>query len=154
MEIRFNHNFYVMNMDDDFDYDSFENKLIDKLKKYYYPKTFNEIFKIKKNETWDIEFDLTYNNVEDILVYKKNKMVKDEDYILYRIHIPVPKKGEIYWGIEEDNFISNIGKANIDYFNIVKRPDLNDFINLHLYLIECILLGIKNIFPVPTNFQN
>lgn len=145
MEIRFNHSFYVMNMDDNFDYDSFENKIIEKLNKDYDVKRLEAIFKINNENLWDIEFDLIYNNVEEILVYKKRQIVKKEKCLLYKIHIPVPKKKEIYWGIEEENFLANNAKLNLDNFSLVKKSDLNDFSDINTYLIDCVFLAIKNI---------
>lgn len=145
MEIRFNHNFYVMNMDDNFDYDSFENKINEKLYKDYDTKRLEAIFRTNNENLWDIEFDLIYNDVEEILVYKKRQIIKEEKCLLYKIHVPVPKKKEIYWGIEEVNFLSNKGKLNLDNFSVVKKSDLNHFSDINAYLIDCVLLAIKNI---------
>lgn len=148
MEIRFNHNFYVMNIDEDFNYDSIENKIIDKLLKYHYPKTFEDVFKkVKDDNTWDLEFNLIYNNVKKILIYKKQRVIKKQKYISYTIHIPVPTKADVSWGIELENFISNniMSKISLDDFEILNHPEYQDYNNINDYFVESIFLGIKEI---------
>ncbi|PXY43033.1 hypothetical protein [Flavobacterium hydrophilum] len=59
MEIAFNHNFYVRNMDENFNYDFIENQNHDKLTNCYYPKTIKDLFMIEKgNEIENLEFNL------------------------------------------------------------------------------------------------
>ncbi|OXB16862.1 Imm9 family immunity protein [Flavobacterium reichenbachii] len=148
MEIRFNHNFYVMNIDENFDYDSIENLIIDKLDKYYHPKKIRDIFKIEYGDSaWDLEFNLIYNNVDKILVYKKKKVVKKENYVSYTIHIPVPKNIDVVWGVEKENFISNnvMNKIVLDDFEILNHPKYENYINIYDYFADSIVLAIKNI---------
>lgn len=149
MEIRFNQSFYVMNIDDDFDYEGFENKLLKKLTSSYTPKSLEEVFKVKEdNRIVDVEFDIIFNNVKDILVYKKKTIKKKQNYILYTIHIPVPKRNDISWGANENNFISNdfLSKISIKDFEILNHPDYGNFETLNNFFIECSFLGIKKIF--------
>ena len=144
----FNHSFYVMNIDENFNYDLVENNLIDKLCKYYDSKSLKDVFKITEDDNaWDLEFNLIYNNVEKILVYKKKRIAKKEKLVSYTIHIPVPKKIDVVWGIERENFISNnvMNKIALDDFEILDHLDYEKYNNIDDYFIESIFLAIKKI---------
>lgn len=152
MEIVFNHNFYVMNMDENFDYDFLEKEIIDQLNNHHYPKTFKELF-LTKNDIEDLEFNLIYNNVQKILVYKKRRLQNKQKHLSYTIHIPVPKKSEVIWGIKDENFLSNavMSKILLDDFEILDHPAYQDFSNTEDYFIQSIILGIKKIVEETQN---
>ncbi|MFB9078914.1 Imm9 family immunity protein [Flavobacterium procerum] len=146
MEITFNHNFYVLNIDENFNYDFLESQIIDKLTNYYYPKTFKDLFISEKgNNIEALEFNLIYNNVEKILLYKKKRAKSTLKQLSFTFHIPVPKNSDVTWGIPDENFLSNniMSKILLDDFEILDYPEYENCSNIEDYFIQSIILGIK-----------
>ena len=108
---------------------------------------------LTKNDIEDLEFNLIYNNVQKILVYKKRRLQNKQKHLSYTIHIPVPKKSEVIWGINDENFLSNavMSKILLDDFEILDHPAYQDFSNTEDYFIQSIILGIKKIVEETQN---
>ncbi len=99
---------------------------------------------IKELEDWQIEFRALYNKVENIRVYKKARSNKDEKYKTIVIHIPIPSKENVSWGVEEKQYLStNIYKAGNDkYVDVLETLDYTQYSNYKDYIVDTMTKAI------------
>jgi hypothetical protein len=142
MKTLFMHNFQVIGVDDILNL-NFIEKEIEK----DFSNIFNENFE-KKIKGWNIELNLIYNNAENILLFKKGKKDIDNQYITYTIHLPIPKKDNVSWGMDRSSFIGDVvdNKLNMKNFYVLNRPPYSSFTDMNSYLVHCVYLVLKKIF--------
>lgn len=136
------HNFQVIGVDDILDLNFIERET-----EKDFSNIFNERFD-KKIKSWNIELNLIYNNTENILLFKKGKKDLDNLHITYTIHLPIPKKDHVSWGMDGRCFIGDIvdNKLNMKNFYVLNRPPYSSFNDMNSYLVHCIYLVLKKIF--------
>lgn len=81
--------------------------------------------KYEVQDDWEIQFIFRCNMVKQLLVYTRSKSYIKEKYKEITIHIPIPSKGEIDWGVRKeqeiydknhlDNIIGNFDRMDVDY---------------------------------------
>jgi hypothetical protein len=74
---------------------------------------------------WEIQFIFRYNTVKQLLVYTRGKSYIKEKYKEITIHIPIPSKDEVYWGVRKeqkvydenhlDSLINNFDRMDVEY---------------------------------------
>ena len=108
----------------------------------------------KKLDDWEVHFIFRYNNVKQILIYTKGKSHPREKYKEITVHIPIPIKTEVSWGVDLtqhiyqskdhlDNLIGNFICLHVDYSKFLNRTD---------YILSCMRRAIQSClekgFPV------
>lgn len=98
-------------------------------------------------EDWEIHFIFSYNNANSILIYKKGKSFSKERYKEITIHIPIPIRTHVNWGVEtsqhvyEENHLNNILKnfsaLEVNYKKFENRTD---------YILSCMRRAIHLCF--------
>lgn len=124
MKSRIHDDSYVIGLDE-------KRFLTDELRRILENEVDREIERIANNELpdWVLLFDFIYNEVENILIFRKNKSMTKEKRKEIVIHIPIPTKDVVSWGVNEDQFRKvklgeNILKnANILYIDPKKYSD-------------------------------
>jgi len=104
----------------------------------------------EKLKEWEVCFRFVYNNVKQILIYTKNKSYPKEKYKEIIVHIPIPVKEEIDWGVDLeqhvysdknhlDHLLQNFFCLDVDYTKFTNRQD---------YLLNSMIRSIKFCFDV------
>ena len=98
-------------------------------------------------KNWEVQFLFIYNNVKEILIYTKDKSYPKEKYKEITIHIPIPTKDIVSWGVNKDQHIyeSNHLDRIIKNFNCL-AVDLSQFKNKEDYISDCMSRAIKYCF--------
>jgi len=102
----------------------------------------------KKLNNWEVHFIYRYNNVKQILIYTKGKSYPIEKYKEITIHIAIPLKEKVPWGVDLtqhiyknenhlDNMIKNFNCLDVDYSKFTDRKD---------YILNCMERSIKFCF--------
>ena len=141
------HNLQVIGVDDVIDLN-----LIEKEIEKDFSNIYNESFD-KKIEDWDIELNLVYCNAENILIFKRAKKDLENKQIIYTVNLPIPKKKDIPWGMNDSSFIGDIvdNKLNLNNFYVLERPPHNSFSDMDSYVVHCVYLSLKKIFEKEKN---
>lgn len=147
MDILFMHNFQVIGVDDILDLNLIEKEIENDFSNIY-----NESFD-KKIKGWNIELNLIYNNAENILIFKKGKKDIENQHITYTVHLPIPKTGNVSWGMDDSSFIGDVvdNKLSMKNFYVLDRPPYESFKGIDSYLVHCTYLGLKKIFEEEKN---
>lgn len=104
-----------------------------------------------KNEKlldWEVCFRIIYNNVRTILIYTKNKSYVNEKYKDITIHIPIPTKDKVSWGVNQDQHVYD-NENHMD--SILKNfhsldVDYALFGNRESYIRDCMRRAIEYCF--------
>ncbi len=110
-----------------------------------------KIIQLVKNEKlidWEICLRFCYNNVKQILIYSKNKSYPKEKYKDITIHIPMPIKSKVEWGVELEQHIYG-NENHLD--NMIKKficldVDYSKFVNRRDYILDCMRRAVKSCF--------
>ena len=138
MKSRINHSSHLIDfLVDDFDYEQIDKplkKIVDlKLKKYNIPEL----------KEWTVEFLATYGNLNKIVVYRQARSQSDMKYKQIIIHIPIPLKDIVFWGVNENQTIKlNSPSENCELIDI--KPE--NYSNKYDFIIECMKKGIDHTF--------
>ena len=77
---------------------------------------------IESLQDWTLEFSIIYNNIDNLVLSRKNRSYPKEKYKSVVIHIPIPTKDIVSWGVEPEQHINNNwdyrNSKNIDILNI------------------------------------
>jgi len=115
--------------------------------KNYAEKFSNKVVNEKLND-WDVTFRFRYNHVKQILIYLKERSYPLEKYKEITIHIPIPEKGNVPWGVDleqylykDENYLNELMKnfhcLDVDYLAFNNRQD---------YMIDCMCRAVKYCF--------
>ena len=143
MEIRVNHTCYILDfIDKGFDCSKISSELKSKAENYL------NFCVVDGVEEWDIEFRAVYNNGRQLLV-SKNKLgtYPSDKYKQITIAIPIPKKEEIFWGVESAQYVFGMDH----YYRFLKNfnaleVDIYKFDNRSDYIIDCLSRAIEYSF--------
>lgn len=96
---------------------------------------------------WEIRFNFTYNTGNNIFIYKKLKSELADKFKEITIHIPIPRKEVVSWGVRKeqhiyddnhfDKIIKNFDCLDVDYSKFHNRRD---------YILNCMRRAIKFCF--------
>ncbi|HWJ27970.1 MAG TPA: Imm9 family immunity protein [Flavisolibacter sp.] len=108
------------------------------------------IFSIKEDKLndWEVCFRFVYNNVKQILIYTKDKSYKVEKYKDITIHIPIPTKEKVFWGVNINQHIYE-SESHLDHLLknfLLLDVDYSKFDNRKEYIINCMQRAIKFCF--------
>jgi hypothetical protein len=97
-----------------------------------------------KLNDWTVEFKLLYNNVKNLGIARKTKSIQSQKVKEIVIHVPIPKKVVIDWGVQENQLIREIqfDKRYIDEIEI----EIKNYKNRSEYIIEIGKIAIQFIF--------
>ena len=130
MKTRINHSSYIIGfLDEGFDSDKisqFIKKETDKILKSVHPPELND---------WNLIFKIIYNNVDRIYLFRKSKSYSSEKYKEIVIHLPVPRKTEIKWGVNENQLIDTNFKFDNRYCDEIE-VDIGKYEEREIYIIE------------------
>ncbi len=113
-----------------------------------YAEKFSEKVTNEKLIDWDVTFRFRYNHVRKILIYLKERSYPVEKYKEITIHIPIPEKNKVLWGVnpeqylyKEENYLDGLMKnfhcLDVDYGLFNNRQD---------YMIDCMCRAVKYCF--------
>jgi hypothetical protein len=95
-----------------------------------------------------VYFGAVFNNVKQILI-TKNKLgtYPSDKYKEITIHIPVPKKEDVLWGVANEKFVNKIDHLDglINNFNVLD-VDFTKFDNKDDYIRDCMSRAIDYCF--------
>ena len=127
------------------DYDSkfIEQRLLSELERVLrdieIPETLKE---------WTLQFSIIYNNVKNLGIARKTKSVKSLKLKEIIIHLPIPTKEKVSWGVNKNQLIREIQFDNryVDEINVdfQKYDNRTDYIieNIESAIILSLELGI------------
>ncbi|WP_153799744.1 Imm9 family immunity protein [Foetidibacter luteolus] len=92
-----------------------------------------------KLEGWEVCFRFTYNYLNQILIYTRGKSEPKEKYKEITVHIPIPVKNQVTWGVNPeqyvyaspnhlDHLLKNFHRLPVNYSRFEKCED---------YVIDC-----------------
>ncbi|UOY06608.1 Imm9 family immunity protein [Muricauda sp. SCSIO 64092] len=96
---------------------------------------------LKKLVDWELEFVASYVKADEIRIFNKIPIDKEEKLKSVIIHVPIPLQDKVEWGVLPNQHISRTGNKplkNVEYLNI----DCKDYDNRKDYVRECINKGI------------
>lgn len=107
-----------------------------------------EPFNSEKIDLWNLCFSFRYNYLRQILIYTKEKSDTKLKSKEITIHIPIPIKEQVFWGVNKsqhiyesenhlDHIIKNFICLNVDYSKFDNRSD---------YILDCMRRAIKSCF--------
>ena len=140
MKSRICHSSYVIDfLDVDFSSDEISNILQPEI-----DATLEEVAKGVLPD-WELEFLALYNNTENILLYRKARSYTADKYKEVVIHIPIPTKDVVEWGVKKEQLLkTGVGKS-IHYADILSI-DPTKYNDRTSYIIECMRIGINESF--------
>ena len=105
-----------------------------------------KMIKIEELEDWEIEFNFIFDSGEEISIYKKLPSYKKEKQKVIDIHIPIPFKANVDWGIEENQHVKiGSGEPNVKNVSLLE-VSFKDFHNRTDYITDCMRRAIKFCF--------
>jgi hypothetical protein len=137
MEITLTHISNVINfLNIDFDTEKIDDNLVPVLQKELEESIDKSI------DDWELEFLISYVQGDELRVFNKIPVDKEEKLKTIIIHIPIPLKKEVSWGVLPEQYISsssnkvvkNIEKIEVNYNSYNFRKD---------YIFSSIVRGIK-----------
>ena len=140
MNSKINHAGYLIDfLVDDFDYDRIENPLI----KYLNSKLEN--YNISELKDWSVEFKAIYRNVDKIYIFRQARSQVDMKYKEIVVHIPIPLKTNIDWGVTENQIVNLKFNPNSKYCESIEIES-NSYTNKYDFIIACMKKGIDHAF--------
>lgn len=103
---------------------------------------------IESLQEWALEFTLLYNNVSDIVLCRKNKSYPNEKYKEVIIHIPIPTKDSVRWGVRSQQLIENNWDYRNSKYTDIFSIDCTKFDDIASYIIEASKTAIKACFEL------
>jgi hypothetical protein len=106
--------------------------------------------KYEVQDDWEIQFIFRFNTIKQLLLYTRGKSYTKERYKEITIHIPIPSKDEIDWGVRKeqeiydknhlDNIIGNFDRIDVDY---QLYRDMHHYINdsMRRTITHCLAKG-------------
>ncbi|TGE23526.1 Imm9 family immunity protein [Hymenobacter metallicola] len=101
-----------------------------------------ESMNIRDLSEWTIRFQIIYGRQTPIRVYKKMPSYKYEKEKLIIIHIPIPTKDIISWGVDPNQHIVMPENSGDDKSLIPIEIAFKDFGNREDYIISCLRKAI------------
>ena len=106
--------------------------------------------KLQKPELsgWEIAFKALYSNVDKILLFRKSASYKNDKYKEIVIHIPIPQKSKVSWGVDEKQLIkTGLNERVLKYADeILINP--TDFNNRTDFILACMRKAIRESFKL------
>ncbi|OJW38562.1 MAG: hypothetical protein BGO54_21865 [Sphingobacteriales bacterium 46-32] len=113
-----------------------------------YAEKFSDKVVNEKLNDWEVTFRFRYNHVKQILIYLKERSYPVEKYKEITIHIPIPVKGNVPWGVDleqylykDENYLNKLMKnfhcLDVDYLAFNNRQD---------YMINCMCRAVEYCF--------
>ncbi len=130
MKSRINHTSYII----DFLDVGFDSDKISQIIKNEVDKKLDSI-KLPELNDWELNFNIVYNNVDKLYLFRKSRSYSSEKYKEVVIHLPIPKQTEKSWGVKENQLIKTnfeSAKKNSDELEI----DYSMFNDRETYIIE------------------
>ena len=143
MEVKISFSSYVSNfLDIDFDSDNIKLNIENEINKYL------NKYKIIKLDDWKVEFRIIFTNTKYIFAYTRNKsdvVSKTKDLV---IHLPIPTKEIILWGVDLSQHTYKNNNHLMDKINNFEtfEPLLDGIENRTEYITTNISKTIKLIF--------
>ncbi|MFN0290483.1 Imm9 family immunity protein [Pedobacter helvus] len=113
-------------------------------------KIFESVGKVVLQELtgWKLYIYFRYNNVEDILIYLKGRSVPQTKEKEITIHIPMPIRNKVDWGVAKEDHIydnpkhlddklKNFDQLSVDFSKFLKRED---------YIADCMWRAVIHCF--------
>ncbi|HVY76240.1 MAG TPA: Imm9 family immunity protein [Puia sp.] len=101
-----------------------------------------------KLQDWEICFQFLYNNVKSILIYTKGRSYPVEKYKDIIVHIPMPTKDKVAWGVDIGQHLY-ASEDHLDHllngFHILD-VDYNRFKSRNEYSLDCMQRAVEFCF--------
>ena len=95
---------------------------------------------------WSIEFNVIYNNCDQIYIFRKSRSNTSTKCKGVTIHIPIPLNNEVHWGVNSDQRIQDYSEK----FKKLKLEGLEinylEFSNRSTYILNCLKKAITMTF--------
>ena len=137
MKSRITHTSHVI----DFLNHDFDSKEIGNILKSEIDEILSTI-EISELERWEIVFKAIYTKSDSILVFKKTKSYIDDKYKEIAIHVPVPNKSEVTWGVDDTQFVKLGSPPNLEKNATKLEIDCKTYSNRAEYIMEAIRKAI------------
>lgn len=150
MKVRILESAFILDFFDD-SYDSQENCSIIKAQ----AEVFSNQIKVEELVDWEVYFEFWHNNVKQILIYTRNKSLPVEKYKEIVVHIPMPIKDKVAWGVElEQHIYQNDdhldGLRNFQHLDV----DYSKFDNRKDYILDCMSRAVTHCFQSGFTINN
>ena len=96
-------------------------------------------------EDWEVVFNALYTAGEKIWIYRKTRSYPSEKYKEIVIHIPIPTKSIVSWGVDEDQLLS-INTVHAEKYAESLETNFTDFDNRNDYIMSAMLKSISFCF--------
>ncbi|MEM6738360.1 MAG: Imm9 family immunity protein [Bacteroidota bacterium] len=137
MKIRFTHTSYVTNFLDKFLHTQEVNKALEEYTSDLLPNL--------GMPDWEINFKPTYGNKESIAIFKKGQIIKSARRKEIVIHVPVPTKEIVFWGVDKKSHVKVALPPNWEKNFHFIDVDPSDFNDLQSYVIYCLKVSVKKV---------
>ena len=99
-------------------------------------------------QDWSLHISIVYNNVSDIILCRKNKSYPNEKYKEVVIHIPIPTKDNIGWGVKPEQHIENNWDYKNSNYTDILNIDHTKYNDIGSYIIDALKIAIKTCFKL------
>ena len=140
MKSRISHGSHLI----DFLIPGFEYKKIDQPLKEEVDKILNK-YNIPELKDWEITFTALYGNRDKIFVCRKAKSQVSMKYKEIVIHIPIPSKDDVIWGVNENQIVKLKFPTDNKYCEPIDIVTGN-YSNKYEFILACMRKGIKHTF--------
>ena len=103
---------------------------------------------IESLQEWTLEITIVYNNVSDIILCRKNKSNPNAKYKEVIIHIPIPTKDTVDWGVKPEQHIENNWDYKNSNYTDVFNIECTKYNNISSYIIDALRIAIKSCFQL------
>lgn len=100
-------------------------------------------------EDWTLDFNALYTNNDELLLFRKTKSHTKEQCKEIVIHIPIPLKTVVPWGVEaKQHFKRDYNKGNTRYQDSLGIVEPTEFDNRTSYIIFYMKKAIQKCFEL------
>jgi len=99
-------------------------------------------------DDWTLNFDITYNCIEDLVIARKNRSYPNEKYKEVKIHIPIPTIDVVDWGVKPEQCIDYNHQYKTSKYVEVIPVNPSDFKDRVSFIIDVMHIAIKEIFKL------
>jgi hypothetical protein len=99
---------------------------------------------LESHKDWTVRFEVVYGDKPEIWIYTSMPSYKKEKQKSITIHVPIPTKDIVEWGVNPSQIIK-VGMPNENGFTKLK-VEFKQFINIEDYIMDCLRRAILTCF--------
>lgn len=144
MKYKIIHNSYVI----DFIEHGFHEDLINQSLQSVIEENLNSSKNLDELKDWTLQISIIYNNTDDLVICRKNKSSTAYKYKEVVIHVPIPTKKIVAWGVEDKQLISTKWDYRNSKFVEIFNINPSNYVDRDPYIIDALSLAINQIFKL------